>query len=156
MTYPEVIKNNFHFFQQISAVIFLVVCIVILKCFLQRKKNMGSLLQTSLMISWSYFIWRTSVHENHLFITVLTALCLAVIYTNRYNTRQYLWLCLIGLSHFIVFFGFPIREGSILLHSSLKVIGGIPLTVLLSLFHILIYLVYLKRFMKFQYRSLKS
>lgn len=147
-TYETVIRNNFHIFQLFSIVIFLTVIILILKSFLKRRKDMGSLLQTSLMISWSYFIWRTAVHENHLFITVLAALCLAVLYTNWSNIRQYLFLNFIGLANFVVYFGFPIRDGSILIPDSFKVILGVKLAVLLAVFHVLIYLGYLRKFLR--------
>ena len=152
-TYVGVIRNNTYLFQLISAVIFLLAGILILKNYLKRKKDIVSLLQTSLMISWSYFIWRTSIHENHLFITVLTALCLAVLNTNWSNIRLYLWLNFIGLANLVLFFGFPIREGSVLLPGSVGNIWGVNLAVLLAVFHILIYFVYLRRFLQFQYRS---
>jgi len=152
-TYVGVIRNNTYLFQLISAVIFLLAGILILKSYLKRKKDIVSLLQTSLMISWSYFIWRTGVHENHLFITVLTALCLAVLNTNWSNIRLYLWLNFIGLANLVLFFGFPIREGSVLLPGSVGNIWGVNLAVLLAVFHILIYFVYLRRFLQFQYRS---
>ncbi len=151
-TYVGVIRNNFYIFQLISAVIFLSVIIAILRSLLKRRKDMASLLQTALMVSWSYFIWRTAVHENHLFITLLLALCLAVLYTNRSNIRQYLWLSFFGLANFVVFFGFPVRESSILIPEGFKVILGLPLSVLLAAFHVLIYLIYLRKFLRPQSR----
>lgn len=159
LIYPEtyfwVIRNNFHFFQLFSAVIFLSVVIAILKSLAERKKDIGSLLRTSLMISWSYFIWRTGVHENHLFLTILIALCLAVLYTNRSNILQYLWLNFIGLANLVVFFGFPVRVGSVPIPESFKVMV-VPLSVLLSAFHVLIYLVYLRKFLRGSFRSFRS
>src|SRR3989344_8690425 len=107
-TYGMIIKNNLPIFSSISALIYLVVFIAILKSFLERKKEIGNLLQTSLMISWSYFIWRTGVHPNHLFISVLAALCLAIVYTSKSNIRQYLALSLFGLSP-VLTHGFPFR-----------------------------------------------
>lgn len=147
-TYLSVIRNNYYLFQLISAVIFLFVGFAVLKSFIKKKKDMSSLLQTSLMLSWSYYIWRTGVHENHLFLTVLAALCLAVLNTNWSNIRLYLWLSLIGLTSTVVFFGFPVREGSVPIPDSFKVILGIKLTVLLAAFHVLIYLVYLRKFLR--------
>lgn len=145
-TYVGVIRNNFHIFQLISAVIFLSVGITILKSFLKREKEMDSLLQTSLMISWSYFIWRTGVHENHLFISVLIALCIAIINTNWENIRQYLVLSFFGLANLIVFFGFPVRNGSVAILSSFTIIPGVHLTEILAVLHLLIYLVYLRKY----------
>lgn len=151
--YQVVIRNNYQFFQSFSAAIFLAIIILILKNFLKVKKDMHSFLQTSLMVTWSYFIWRTGVHENHLFITVLTALCLAVLGTNWSNIRQYLFLAFFGLANFFVYFGFPIREGSILIPDSFKVILGIKITVVLAAFHVLIFLIYFKKFLRGSFRN---
>jgi len=152
-TYVVFIRNNIHIFQSISAVIFLFVDIAILKSFLKRKKDISGLLSASLMISWSYYIWRTAVHENHLFISVLTALCIAVLNTNRSNVSQYLLLSFIGLTQAVVFFGFPIKGDSIPFPDSLMVIGAVRLTEILAVFHVLIYLVYLRSYLQFQRRG---
>lgn len=146
-TYGMIIKNNLHIFSLISGVIFLLVDIAILKSFLKRDKNIGSLLQASLMISWSYFIWRTGVHANHLFITILTALCLAIINTNKSNIRLYLWLSFFGLASPILTHGFPVRAGFVSLYENYW------LLLLVAAFHVLIYLVYLRTYLQFQHRS---
>lgn len=155
LIYPEnyvvFIRNNSHIFQSISAVTFLIVIITILWKFIKRKKNIISLLETSLMISWSYYIWRTGVHENHLFITVLTALCLAILNTNRSNIQLYLWLCFFGLTSVVVFFGVPVRGGLIPLPNIWMVTWGNNLTVLLAALHVLIYLAYLRKFLQYRH-----
>ena len=143
-TYGMIIKNNLHIFSLISGVIFLLVDIAILKSFLKRKKDIGSLLEVSLMISWSYFIWRNGVHANHLFITVLAALCLATINTNKSNIRQYLLLSFFGLASPILTHGFPVRGGFVALYDNYM------LLLLVAAFHVLIYIVYLKRYLQFQ------
>ena len=147
-----IIKNNLHFFSFISWVLFLLVDIAILKSFLKRKKDIGSLLQASLMISWSYFIWRTGVHANHLFITVLAALCLAIINTNRGGVRLYLLLGFFGLSA-VLTHGFPVRGGFVAFPENyLQYLLLTPL----AAFHVLIYLVYLRSYLLFQPRGTKN
>ena len=143
-TYGMIIKNNLPIFSSISGVIFLLVDIAILKNFLKRKKDISSLLQASLMISWSYFIWRTGVHGNHLFISVLAALCLIIINTSQSNIRQYLWLSFFGLANLTVTHGFPIRGGFVAIPENYLLVG------LLAVFHVLIYLVYLRKYLQFQ------
>ena len=142
--YPEtsamVIQNNMLIFASISAMIFLLVFIAILKSFLKRKKDIGSLLEASLMVSWSYFILRTGVHSNHLFIAVLAALCLAIINTSRSNIRQYLLLSFFALAP-VLNGGFPVRGGFI------EFPVNILLLTLLAAFHVLIYLVYLRKYL---------
>lgn len=146
-TYAMVIKNNMYIFSAISSVIFLIVNIAILKSFLKRKKDIGSLLQASLMISWSYFIWRTGVHGNHLFIAVLTALCLAIINTKKSNIRQYLWLSLFGLASPVLTYGFPIKGGFVAFPENYV------LLTLAAVLHVLIYLVYLRSYLLFHHKD---
>ncbi|MEK7581030.1 MAG: hypothetical protein AAB512_01985 [Patescibacteria group bacterium] len=142
-TYVMVIKNNLHIFSLITGVIFLLVDIAILKSFLIKKKDVGSLLQASLMISWSYFILRTGVHANHLFITILAALCLAIINTNKSNIRLYLILIFFGLSP-VLTHGFPVRGGFVAFPENLL---HYWLLTLLAAIHVLIYLVYLRKYL---------
>ena len=148
-TYGMIIKNNLHIFSSISAVIFLLVFIAILKSFLKRKKDIGNLLEASLMISWSYFIWRTGVHANHLFITVLGALCLVIINTSKSNVRQYLWLSFFGLST-VFTHGFPVRGGFVAFPENYL------LLTLLAAIHVLVYLAYLRSYLLFQPRGTKN
>jgi len=156
VTYVGVTRNNINIFQLFSAVIFLIVAFAIVKVFLKRKKELESLLLASLMISWSYFIWRTGVHENHLFISVLIALCIAIINTSWVNVRQYFWLSFFGLANLIVFFGFPVRNGSVAILSSFTVIPGVHLMEILAALHVLIYLVYLRKYLQFQPDAVKD
>lgn len=142
-TYGAIIKNNLYIFSSISMVIFLLVLITILKSFLERKKDVGNLLQASVMISWSYYIWRTGVHPNHLFIAVLIALCLAIVRTSKNNVWQYLWLCFFGLTP-VLTQGFPVSGGFIAFPVNYLLLG------LLALFHILVYLFYLRKYLLFQ------
>lgn len=145
---PKIIMDYNHPFRLISPMILLLVGIVILKTFLKKKKNMNTLLQSGLMISWSYYIWSFGVHDNHLFITVLIALSLAVITTNWNNIKQYLLLSAVNLSSFLIFYGFRFRESTIPFPHNFRIILGIDLTVLLAVFHVAIYLVYLKNYLR--------
>lgn len=156
VTYVEVIRNNIYNFQLLSAVVFLIVEFAIVKGFLKRKKELENMLQASLMMSWSYFIWRTGVHENHLFISVLIALCIAIVNTSWINVRQYFWLSFFGLANLIVFFGFPIRNGSVAILSGFTVIPTVHPTEILAALHVLIYLVYLRKYLQFQPRDIKG
>lgn len=145
---PKIIMDYNHPFRLISPIILLLVGIVILKTFLKKKKNMDTLLQSSLMISWSYYIWSFGVHDNHLFITVLIALSLAVITTNWNNIKQYLLLSAVNLSSFLVFYGFPVRGRTIPFPHNFRIIWGIDLTILLAILHVSIYLVYFKNYLR--------
>lgn len=141
-TYGMIIKNNLPIIQSASTVIFTSVSLVILKGVLERKKNIVSLLQASLMISWGYFIWRTGVHENHIFTSVLIALCLVIINTSRSNLLLYFWLSFFGLVNMLVLYGFPVRGGFVAIPMNFLVLG------LLAILHVLIYLFYLRRYLQ--------
>lgn len=142
-TYATVIKNNMYIFSAISAVIFLIVNIAIFKNFFRRKKDIGSMLEASLMVSWSYFIWRTGVHGNHLFIAVLIALCLAIINTNNSNIKLYLWLSFFGLASPLTH-GIPVRGGFITFSENYMFLA------LLAALHIFVYLIYLRKYLEFK------
>ena len=146
---PRIIIDYNHPFRLISPIILLLTGIAILKTFLKKKKNMDTLLRSGLMISWSYYIWSFGVHDNHLFITVLIALSLAVITTNWDNIKLYLLLNAVNLSSFFIFYGFPIRENSIPFSHNFRIVGGVDLTILLAILHVSIYLVYLKNYLHY-------
>lgn len=110
--YVELINKLIYLWSPISAVIFSVAVLAILKRSIQKVGNFENLMQVGILVSWSYFIWRTGVHANHLYITVLVALCLAIAKTNKKNVTQYAWLCFLGLSP-ILTHGFPIPSGFI-------------------------------------------
>ena len=80
------------------------------------------------------------MHSNHLFISVLAALCLAIINTSKSNIRQYLWLSFFGLSP-VLTHGFPVRGGFVAFPEIYL------LLTLLAAFHVLIYLVYLRKYL---------
>lgn len=142
-TYTMIIKNNLPIFSAISSVIFLLVIIVILRSFLKRKKDVGSLLEASLMITWGYYILRTGVHPNHLFISVLAALCLAIINTSKSNIRLYLLLSILGLSP-ILTHGFPWKGSFVAFPQNFLLYFFLTL---LAAAHVLIYFAYLRNYL---------
>lgn len=142
-TWVQFIRGNVHIFSLISGVIFLSVTLAILSRFIKKKKDIINLLKAGLMFGWSYVIWRTGVQENHIFITVLMALSLAIISTNWSNVRLYLWLCFFSTLNLLVFFGIPVRKGFV----GAEILNDFTLMGLLSAFHILIYLVYLRKYL---------
>ena len=99
------------------------------------------MLTTSLMISWSYFIWIMGVHENHLFISVLIAIMIAIINTNSTNVRQYLWLGFVGLINLVVFSGITIGVVTLRIPQS-------NLTELIAALQVFVYLFYLRRYIQ--------
>lgn len=147
-TFTEVIRNSINIFQLFSALIFASVVIAIIKSFIGKRRDVVSLLTTSLMISWSYFILRTGVHENHLFLSVLTALCIAIINTNWSNIRQYFWLSFFGLANLVIFNGITVNNVNFQIPQVLKGIWGINLTELIAALQVFVYLFYLFRYLR--------
>lgn len=147
LVYPEtwatVIRGNVQTFSLISGIIYLSVFLAILISFIKKKKDMTNLLQASLMLGWSYVIWRTGVQENHIFITVLIALCLALMNTSWINIQRYAWLCFFSLLNLVVFFGIPVRKGFV----GVEILYDFWFMGMLSALHILIYLFYLKKYL---------
>ena len=86
---------------QITKVFFILFFGLSLALFFQSKKTFRSLILHSTLGCWTYFLWSTGVHSNHLFMA--TALALILFFEDKTHRWLCLWLFVFNSLNLVVF-----------------------------------------------------
>lgn len=88
---------------------------------------------------FTYFMFSTGVHENHLSVALLFSLILYLLYPNKKSRLLLLFIDMVHFLNMFIFYGF---NGSVVIRS----VGSVDLSIPLSVFSIIGYIFLLRRY----------